>query len=44
MGGEIVWEALDYVVERFGVQDVDALVEQLVAIRDHQNREMNAKR
>lgn len=43
MGG-LKWEALEYVVERFGIDDVDAFVEQLAAIRDHQRREHEAER
>lgn len=43
MGGEIQWGALDYVLERFGVEDVEVFVEQLVAIRNHLTRAANAK-
>lgn len=35
MGGEIKWAALDYMVERFGVEDVDLFVTQLDAIVKH---------
>jgi hypothetical protein len=34
MGG-IDWTAIPYVVERFGIDDVDAFVSQLIAIREH---------
>jgi hypothetical protein len=30
------WDAIPYLVERFGVTDVDRFVDQLVTIRDHQ--------
>lgn len=35
MGGDIKWEALDYMVEHFGVEDVELFVTQLTAIREH---------
>jgi len=34
MGGTIDWQALPYMVEYFGVTDVETYVAQLVAIRD----------
>lgn len=41
MGG-IAWEALPIVIELLGVVDVEKFVEQLVTIRDHQNRGANS--
>lgn len=38
MGG-IDWAALPIVCEMLGVSDVEVLITQLVAIRDHQNKE-----
>lgn len=35
MGGEIDWAALPILAEIHGVIDVEMLVEQLLAIRDH---------
>ncbi|WP_407280609.1 hypothetical protein U5817_10015 [Aromatoleum evansii] len=37
MGG-IDWAALPIVCEMLGVSDVETLITQLVAIRDHQNQ------
>lgn len=38
MGG-IDWAALPIVCEMLGIQDVETLIVQLVAIRDHQNKD-----
>lgn len=38
MGG-IDWTGLPTVCEMLGVEDVEMLITQLVAIRDHQNKE-----
>lgn len=35
MGGKIEWPALEVVAEILGVVDVELLVAQLVAIREH---------
>lgn len=32
------WAALPLMVERFGVRDVEIFIEQLVAIRNHEER------
>lgn len=37
MGG-IEWGALEVVAEMLGVTDIEVLIVQLCAIRDHQNR------
>lgn len=42
MGGTIDWAALEYVAERFGVEDVDLFVTQLIAIRDHLDHQAKA--
>jgi hypothetical protein len=34
MGACIEWAALDVVIEKFGVLDVDTFITQLVALRD----------
>ncbi len=36
MNGKIDWSALDFLVVKFGIEDVDIFVSQLVAIQDHQ--------
>jgi len=36
MGGEIKWDALEYMVERFGVTDVDLFVTLMDAVVKHQ--------
>jgi hypothetical protein len=38
MGGEIDWEALPVICEMHGVKDVEILITQLAAIRDHQSK------
>ena len=40
MGG-IDWSALPIVIDLLGVSDPEALITQLVAIRDHQNAQGN---
>lgn len=42
MGG-LEWSAMDYICERFGIEDVDAFVAQLVAIRDHQEQQTRSQ-
>ncbi len=39
MGGKIDWAALDLIAEILGVVDPEALVMDLVTIRDHQLKE-----
>ena len=34
MGGSIVWEAVDFYVEKFGVVDVEQFVDDLITIRE----------
>lgn len=41
MGG-IEWAALPYIVERFGIDDVDAFVSRLIAIREHMDNKQQA--
>jgi hypothetical protein len=36
MGGQIEWSALDVFCEMYGVTDVELLIVQLTAIREHQ--------
>lgn len=43
MGG-IDWAGLPVVAELLGVEDVELLVEQLTAIRDHQREQDEAER
>lgn len=35
MGGTIDWNALPVIVEMLGISDVDLLIHQLIALRDH---------
>lgn len=39
MGCRLDWAALPIVAELFGIDDVETLITQLVALRDHQNAE-----
>lgn len=34
MGGEINWQALDFICELLGITDVERLIVQLITIRD----------
>lgn len=34
MGGEIDWQALDFICELLGITDIERLIVQLVVIRD----------
>ncbi len=36
MSGKIDWSALPFIVDMFGIEDVEIFVRQLVAIQDHQ--------
>lgn len=38
MDGAIVWDALSFVCEKFGITDLEMLVQQLCAIRDHKRK------
>jgi len=40
MSGELNWSALPIVSEMLGVTDIDVLVAQLCAIRDHQRKDL----
>lgn len=36
MGGEIDWQALDWVIGYLGIEDIDALILDMIVIRDWQ--------
>lgn len=42
MGSQIDWTALEVMVERHGVDDVDLLITHLIAIREHDARQRDA--
>lgn len=39
MGGEIDWKALEIISEVIGVKDIETLLTQLCALRDHMKEE-----
>lgn len=41
MGGRLDYQALPVLVEYYGVTDVELLLDELLAIRDHQDRQAN---
>jgi hypothetical protein len=42
MGGEIQWQALPLIADVLGIEDIAVLVHQLAAIRDFQQRQIEA--
>lgn len=38
MGGQVDYAALPFVIEFLGIQNIDKLIVQLLAIRDHQGQ------
>jgi len=44
MGGQIDWSAVPVVVPLFGIEDVELLISQLLAIRRHVERTRDASR
>jgi hypothetical protein len=44
MGRQIDWQALPVICDLLGVEDVEALVDDLLTVRDHVDRLMEAQR
>lgn len=39
LGGELEWQGVPFVVEMIGIRDVEILIAQLTAIRDHMKKD-----
>lgn len=38
MGGTLAWDAMDLMVEMFGIDDIEGWIRAMAQIRDHQSK------